>query len=134
MMLLKCCIQNVSKFGKPSSGHKTGKGQFPLHSQKREMPKNVQTTIQLHSFQMLAMLWTKAVKIGFSNMWTVLLDIQAGFWRGREIRNQIANIYWKVGKASDFQKKSTSASLTTLKPLTMWITTNCGKFFKRWEY
>ena len=37
-------------------------------------------------------------------------------------------------KAREFQKTSTSASLTMLKPLTMWITTNCGKFFKRWEY
>ena len=37
-------------------------------------------------------------------------------------------------KARDFQKTSTSASLTMLKPLTEWITTNCGKFLKRWEY
>ena len=37
-------------------------------------------------------------------------------------------------KAREFKKKSTSASLTMLKHLTVWITTNCGKFLQRWEY
>ena len=46
MMLLKCCTQHASKFGKLSSGHRTGKGQFAFHSQRRAMPKNVQS---LHS-------------------------------------------------------------------------------------
>ena len=41
------------KFGKLSSGHRTGKGQFSFQSQRKEMPKNVQTTAQLHSFHML---------------------------------------------------------------------------------
>ena len=63
-----------------------------------------------------------------------LLDAQPGFRKGRGIRDQIANIHWVIEKAKELQKTSTSASLTTLKPLTMWITTNCGKFFKRWEY
>ena len=51
---IKCSIQYLSKFGKLSSGHRTGKGQFSFQSQRRAMPKNVQTTIQLHSFHMLA--------------------------------------------------------------------------------
>ena len=46
---VKCCIQNVSKFGKLSSGHRTGKGQFSFQSQRKAMPKNAQTTAQLHS-------------------------------------------------------------------------------------
>ena len=46
----------------------------------------------------------------------------------------MANICWIIEKARQFQKTSTSASLTTLKPFTVWITTNCGKFFKKWEY
>ena len=61
-------------------------------------------------------------------------DIQAGFGKGRGTRNQIANIRWITEKAREFQKKSTSASVTILKLLTVWITTNCGKFFKRWDY
>ena len=63
-----------------------------------------------------------------------LPDVQAGFRKGRGTRDQIANIHWIIEKAREFQKKSTSALLTTPKPLTVWITTNCGKFFKRWEY
>ena len=54
MMLLMCCIEYVSKFGKLSSDHKTGKGQFSFQSQRRAMPKNVQTTTQLHSSYTLA--------------------------------------------------------------------------------
>ena len=49
-----CCTQYASKFGKLSSGHRTGKGQFSFQSQRRAMPKNAQTTAQLHSSYMLA--------------------------------------------------------------------------------
>ena len=49
MMLWKCCTQYVSKFGKLSNGHKTGKGQFSFQSQRKAMTKNAQTTAQLHS-------------------------------------------------------------------------------------
>ena len=52
-MLLRCCTQYVRKFGKLSSGHRTGKGQFSFQSQRKAMPKNAQTTSQLHSFPML---------------------------------------------------------------------------------
>ena len=54
MMLWKCCTQYASKSGKVSSGHRTGKGQFSSQSQRRAMPKNVQTTSQLHSSHTLA--------------------------------------------------------------------------------
>ena len=57
-----------------------------------------------------------------------LPDVQAGFRKGRGTRDQISNIHWIIKKAREFQETSTSASLTTPKPLTMWITTNCGKF------
>ena len=63
-----------------------------------------------------------------------LLDVQAGFRKGRGTRGQIANICWIMEKAREFKKKSISALLTMAKPVTVWITTNCGKFFKRWEY
>ena len=49
MMLLKCYTQYASKFGKLSSGHRTGKGQFSFQSQRKAMPKNAQTTARLHS-------------------------------------------------------------------------------------
>ena len=58
-----------------------------------------------------------------------LLDVQAGFRKGRGTRDQIANIHWIMEKAREFQKKtSISALLTMPKPLTVWITINCGKF------
>ena len=63
-----------------------------------------------------------------------LPDVEAGFGKGRGTRDQIANICWIIKKAREFQKNITSALLTTPKPLTVLITTNCGKFFKRWEY
>ena len=63
-----------------------------------------------------------------------LPDIQAGFRKGKGTRDQVANIQWITEKTREFQKKSTSALLTMPKPLTVWITTNCGKFFKRWDY
>ena len=58
-----------------------------------------------------------------------LPDVQAGFRKGRGTRDQIANIRWIIKKAREFQKKtSISALLTMPKPLTVWITINCGKF------
>ena len=64
-----------------------------------------------------------------------LPNVQTGFRKGRGTRDQIANIHWIIEKAREFQKKHLLSDLSTAwKPLTVWITTNCGKFFKRWEY
>ena len=60
-----------------------------------------------------------------------LPDVQAGFRRGRGTRDQIANICWIIEKAREFRKTTISALSTTPKPLTVWITANSGKFFKR---
>ena len=71
MMLWKCCTQYASKFGKLSSGHRTAKGQFSFQSQRKAMPKNAQTTAQLHSSHTLVKWCSKFSKPGFSNTWTV---------------------------------------------------------------
>ena len=63
-----------------------------------------------------------------------LPDVQAGFRKGREARDQIANIRWIMEKAREFQKNIYSAVLTMPKPLAVWVTTNCVKFLKRWDY
>ena len=63
-----------------------------------------------------------------------LLDVQAGFRKFRGTRDQIANILQIIEKAREFQKTSTSALVTMSKSLTVWTTTNCGKFLKIWEY
>ena len=62
-----------------------------------------------------------------------LPDIQAGFRKDRETRDQIAKFVGLSKKQESSRKTSISALLTMPKPLTVWITTNCGKFFKRWE-
>ena len=67
-MLLNCCTQYASKFGKLPSGPRTRKGQFLFQSQRKARPKNVKTTVQLHSFHMLARLYSKPFKLGFSSI------------------------------------------------------------------
>ena len=62
-----------------------------------------------------------------------LPDVQAWFIKGRGTRDQIANICWIIEKAREFQK-DIYLSLTTLKPLTVWIMTNCGNLLERLEY
>ena len=62
-----------------------------------------------------------------------LPDAKAGFTKGSETRDRTVSICRIIEKAREFQKKSTSALLTMPKPLTVYITTNSGKFFKRWE-
>ena len=99
------------------------------------MPKNVQTTVQLHSFHMLAKQWLKIFPARLQQYVNrELPDAQAGFRKGRGTTGQIANIHWIIVKAREFQKTSTFVLLTMLKPLKVWIIINCGEFFKRWEY
>ena len=57
-----------------------------------------------------------------------LPDVQAGFRKGKGTRDQIADIRWIIKKARESQNTSISALLTMPKPLTVWITINCGKF------
>ena len=61
-------------------------------------------------------------------------DVQSGFRKGRGTRDQIANICWIIEKVRELQKTYTFALLTMPKPLSVWTTKNCGKFWKRWEY
>jgi len=122
-MLLKYYIQYASKFGKLSSGHRTGKGQSSFQSQRKAVPKHA-------SKVMLKILQARLQQ--YVNQ--ELQDVQAGFRKGRGTRDQDANICFVTEKAREFQKTSTYTSLTTLKPLTVWITKYCGKVLKSWEY
>ena len=104
-MLCKCCTQFASKFRKLSSGHRTGKGQFTFQSQRKAMPKNDQTTAQLHSSHMQAQVMLKILQARLQQYvnWE-LPDVQAGFRKGRGTRDQIANICLIIKKARKFQK------------------------------
>ena len=63
-----------------------------------------------------------------------LPDVQAGFRKGTETRDQIANIRWIMEKARYFQKNIYFCFIDYAKAFDCWITTNCGKFLKKWEY
>ena len=63
-----------------------------------------------------------------------LPDVQAGFRKSIRTRDQIGNMHWIIEKQESSRKISISALLTTPKPSTVWITINCGKFWKIWEY
>ena len=105
------CIQYVSKSGqiwtaRPSSGHRIGKCQSSSQFPRRVVLKNVLTIV-------------------------LIKDI--GFRKGRRIIDQIANIHWIIKKAREFQKNIYFCFIDDVKYF-VWITTNCGKFCKRWEY
>ena len=112
---------------------KTGKGHFSFQSQRKGMPKNVH-------YCTIAVIWHTSkvmLKILQARLQQYvnceIPDVEAGF-RPRQ-RNQRSNCQHLLDhrKSESFRKTST-ALLTMPKPLTVWISTNCGKFFKRWKY
>ena len=100
-MLLKCYTQYARKFGKLSSGHRTGKCQFSSQSQRKATLKNVQTIAQLHSFHYITgKIILKALQARLQQyMNQELPDVQAGFRKGKGTRDQIVNIHWIIEKS-----------------------------------
>ena len=111
MMLWKCCTQYVSKFGKLSREHMTGKGQFSFQSPRRTMPKYVQPTAHLFSFHMLARLCTESFNLGFNSRWSenfqmfkldlekakkpeIKLPTSIGSWKKRVPEKHLFLLYW----------------------------------------
>ena len=135
MMLWKCCTQYASKFGKLSSGHRTRKGQFSFQSQRKAMPKNAQITAQLHSSHMLVKKCSKFSKPGFINTWTVNFQmLKLVLEKAGKPEIKLPASAGSSKKQESSRKTSISALLTMPKPLTVWITINSGKFWKKWEY
>jgi len=86
------------------------------------MPKNAQTTTQLHLISHASKVMLKILQARLQQYVNCgLPDVQAGFRKGRETRDQIANIHWIIEKAENSRKTSISALLTMPKPLTVWI-------------
>ena len=121
-MLLECYTQYVSKFGKLSSGDKTGKGHFSFLYPTRAMSRSIQSMTRLLSFQMLASLCSKSFKLGFTNMWTE--NSRGTGWVSEMHRNQRWNCQHSLDhrerKGIPEKKKYTSASLTMQKTLTVF--------------
>ena len=127
-MLSKCCTQYISKSGKPTNGHSTGKGHSSSQFPRRAVLKNVQTTRQLQSSPMLVRLCSNSCMLGFSITWTKNFQMsKLGLEKAGEPEIKLSTFAGSQRKQENSRKKSTSVSLTTLKPLSVWIITNCVK-------
>ena len=114
-MLWKCCTQYASKLGKLSSGHRTGKGQFSFQSQRKAMPKNVQTTAQLHLSHTLAKECSKFSKPGFNSTWTVNFQMfQLDFKKAEEPEIKLPTSFGSSKKQKSSRKTSISALCQSL--------------------
>ena len=117
VLLLKCFTQYASKYGKLSSGHRTGKVSFHSNPKKgNAKERSNYCTIPLISHNSKAMLKILQARLQ-QYMNHEVPYVQAGFRKGRD---QITSIHCIIEKAREFKKKSTSTLLTTPKPLTMW--------------
>ena len=134
MMLWKCCTQYASKFGKLSSSHRTGKGVFiriPKKGNAKECSNYCMISFISHANKvMLKILQTRLQQYVNHE----LPHVQAGFRKGRGTRDQIANIHWIMEKARESQKNIHFCFIDYAKSLTVWMTINCGKFWKSWAY
>ena len=82
---------------------------------------------------MLIRLCSKSLKLGFSNMWTKNFQLfKLGFKEAEDPEVKLPTLTESWRKQGGSRKSS--ASLATIKPLSVWITTNCGQFLKRWKY
>ena len=104
---------------------------FPIPKKINAKECSNDCTIALTSHASKVMLKILQARLQYVNF--ELLDVQAGFRKGRGARDQIATSAGSSKKQESSRKASTSALLTMPMPLTVWITTNCGKFFKGWE-
>ena len=113
----------------------TGLGKLSSHSNHKRNAKECSNylTIALISLTSKVMLKILQARLQqYANL--KLLDVQAGFRKGKESETKLPTSVGSSKKKESSRKTSTSVSLTTPKSLTVWITTNFGKFFKRWEY
>ena len=99
-MLLKCCTQYVSKFGKLRSGHRTGKGQFSCQYQFKGNAKECSNYHTIALISQASKVMLKILRGRFQRYVNhELSDVQAGFRKGRGTRDQIANVCWIIEKA-----------------------------------
>ena len=107
-MLWKYCTQYDRKFGKLSSGHRTGKGQFSFQSQRMGNAKECSNyhTVALISHASKVMLKIFQARLQ-QYMSCELPDVYTSFRKGRGTRDQIVNIHWIIKKAREFQRKLT---------------------------
>ena len=102
---------------------------FHSSPKERQMPKNSQTTAQIALISHTSKIMLKILSARLQQYVNHgLPDVQASFRKGRGTRDQVANIHWIIEKAREFQKNIYFCIIDYAKVLTVWITTNCGKF------
>ena len=105
-MLWKCCTQYASKFGKLSSGHRTGKGQFPFQSQRKGNAKECSNYHKIALISHTSKIMLKILQARLQQyMNCELPDDQARFRKGSGTRDQIANICWIIEKTGVPEKR-----------------------------
>ena len=128
MMLSKCCRQYASKFGKLSSGHRTGKGVFipiPKKGNAKECSNYCTTALISHASKVMLKILQARLQQYVNRE---LPDVQSCFRKGRGTEIKLPTSAGLSKKQESSRKASISAILTMPKPLTVWITINCGKF------
>ena len=134
-MPLRCCIQYVSRYGRPSNGQRTRKGQSSIPIPRKVVLKNTLTFRQLHSSPMLVRSCLKSGMLGFSIMGTKNFQMpNRVLEKEQEPEIKLPTYSGSQKKQGIPEKTPTSVSWTTPKFLTVLIITTCGKLLKRWEY
>ena len=118
-----------------SSGHRTGKGQFSFQSQRKTMPKNAQTTTQLHSSYTLANHCPKFSKLGFNSTWTINFQVfKLVLEKAEEPEIKLPTTTGSLKKQESSKKNIYFCFIDYAKAFDCVDHINCGKFWKRWEY
>ena len=109
--------------------------QFSYQSQRNQCQRMFKLIYSCTHFHMLANLYSKFSKPGFNSTWTMNLQMfKLALEMAEELEIKLPTSTGSLKKQESSRKTSTSALLIMPKPLTVWITINCGKFFKRREY
>ena len=133
-MLWKCYTQYASKFEKLSSSHNWKRPVFiPILKKGNAKEYSNYCTIAFisHASKVTLKILQERLQQYVNHE---LPDVQAGFRKGRGTKGKLASTHWIMQKAREFQKNTYFCFIDYVKALTVWITTNCGKLFKRWEY
>ena len=137
-MLWKCCTQYASKFGKQQQPQDWKRLVFipiPKKGNAKKFSNYHTTALISHPNKVMLKILQARLQQYMNHEFP---NVQAGFRKGWGTRDQITNPCWIMEKAREFQKNicfiAKAFDWCGPKPLTVWTTTNSGKFFKRWEY
>ena len=134
-MLLKWCTQYARKFVTNSSVRRTTKGQFSFQSQRKANAKESSNYCAIALISHASKVMLKILQARLQLSWTMSFQMfKLVLEKAEKPEIKWSTFTGSSKKQESSRKTSISALLTMRKPLTVWITINCGKFWKRWEY